>query len=65
MDESTPTISVGCTITIPARRFDDPEGPRWSEAQFGDEANTKQLEAVVLRQGGRRWRVRVLHDDTY
>lgn len=59
------TIKLGCTTTVPARRFDGPEDTKWSEAQFGSEADTKQLHAVVLRRVGKRFRVHVPYDDTF
>ena len=63
MVTSTSRIQIGCTVTLPASRFDDDDEDRWSVAQFGDEADTKQLECLVITRRGKRWKVRVLFDD--
>ena len=65
MPTTEPNVKPGCTTTVPARRFDEPGGPKWSEDQFGEEADTKQLEARVVRRVGVRWLVKILYDATF
>ena len=50
---------------MPARRFDDDDENRWSVEQFGSEADTMMLEAVVERRIGGRWKVLVVYDNTW
>ena len=56
---------LGCTVTVPASRFDVPGEERWSVQQFGEEADTKVLECVIVRQVRHRWKVLVRYDNDY
>ena len=62
MANEPPSLRAGCTVTVPAARFDIPGDDRWSVQQFGAEADTKVLECRVMRQVGSRWKLLVLFD---
>ena len=64
MASTTKIIATGCTVSVPARRFDEPGEDRWSEEQFGAEADEKQLLCNVIGKVRGRWKVLVYYDDT-
>jgi len=65
MSENEPILRIGCTVLVAAARFDDSNEDRWSVAQFGAEANTKELVCEVVSHRAGRWKVLVLFDKTY
>ena len=56
---------TGCTITVPATKFDDDEDNRWSQAEFGEEWATKRLTGVVRSVRNGRCKVFFDYDGTH
>ena len=65
MDTRPKPIRVGCQVTLPATRFDDPECERWSVQQFGAEADTRVLQCTIVARVRDLFRVHVAYDGTF